>query len=196
MPRPKSITRDAVLESALWHFWSHGFTSSSMDDLVRVTHASRDAIYSEFGNKDGLFRAVLSLYVDSVVTPAFAPVERRNAGLSEIAGFWEHQIARGEAAGLPGPGCLITNTMTESGSRSSEIAKIVTAHNDRLRAGFRNALRGAGIAARHRSSRGAIDGMAMSLAIFSNGLWAVSRVVADARPLRLAARTMTINLGA
>ena len=194
MPRPKSATRQTMLERALAHFWFNGFASSSMDDLVSATGASRHAIYAEFGSKDGLFGAVLNLYVDTIVTPAFAQVEASGAGLSDIAGYWEFQIARGEQAGLPGPGCLLANMMTERAPHEPDVEKAVRAHNDRLRAGFRNALRGQGIAARHRSSKHAIDGMATVLAIFSNGLWSYSRVTPDARPLRLATKTMIANL--
>jgi TetR/AcrR family transcriptional regulator, transcriptional repressor for nem operon len=193
MPR-NSSTRETLLESAMAHFWFHGFANSSMDDLVRVTGASRHAIYAEFGSKDRLFEAVMALYVEAVVTPAFAQVEAPGAGLREIAGYWEFQIARGEQAGLPGPGCLIANTMTERAPHAPEVAKIVSAHNERLRAGFRIALRGQGIAARHRASKQTVEGMATVLAIFSNGLWSFSRVAADARPLRLATKHMITNL--
>lgn len=183
-----------MLEGALVHFWFNGFARSSMDDLVSATGASRHAIYSEFGSKEGLFAAVLDRYVDTVVTPAFAQVEAPGAGLQEIAGYWEFQIKRGEEAGLPGPGCLLANTMTERAPHAPGVEQVVAAHNDRLRAGFRNALRGPGIAARHRSSKQSIDGMAWALAIFSNGLWSQSRVTPDARPLRNATKTMIANL--
>jgi TetR/AcrR family transcriptional regulator, transcriptional repressor for nem operon len=194
MPRKKTTTRSAILEPALGHFWRNGFATSSMDDLVATTRASRHAIYAEFGSKDGLFEAVLALYVEAVVTPAFAHVEAPGAGLLDIADYWERQIARGEKAGLPGPGCLLANTMTERAPHAPDVAAIVIKHNERLRAGFRNALRGRGVASRHRSSRSTIDGMATALATFSNGLWSYSRVVPDARPLRSAAKTMIANL--
>lgn len=176
------------------HFWCNGFSSASMDDLVRAMGASRHAIYAEFGSKDGLFDAVLGFYVDAIVTPAFARVEAPGAGLNEIGGYWEQQICAGERAGLPGPGCLLSNTMTERAPHAPEVAKAVAAHNARLQAGFRNALRGPGIALRHRSSKAVIDGMALTLTIFSNGLWSHSRGVTDARPLRLATKTMIANL--
>lgn len=194
MPRPKSTTRQSILESALAHFWFNGYSKSSMDDLVSATGGSRHAIYTEFGSKDGLFAAVLGLYVDTIVTPAFAQVEAPGAGLQEIADYWEFQIKRGEEEGLPGPGCLLANMMTERAPHASEVAKVIVAHNERLRAGFRNSLRGRGFAARHKSSRHAIDGMATVLAIFSNGLWSYSRVTPDARSLRLATKTMITNL--
>ena len=176
------------------HFWCNGFASASIDDLVQAMGASRHAIYAEFGSKDGLFEAVLNFYVDAVVTPAFSQVEASGAGLREIAGYWEYQISAGEQAGLPGPGCLFANTMTERAPHVPEVAKVVAAHNARLQAGFRNALRGPGIALKHRSSKSAIYGTALTLTLFSNGLWSHSRGVADARPLRLATKTMIANL--
>jgi TetR/AcrR family transcriptional regulator, transcriptional repressor for nem operon len=194
MPRARSATRDDMLQRALRHFWVHGFANSSLDDLVRVTEASRHAIYAEFGSKDGLFAAVMDLYAEKIVTPAFAEVEAPGAGLGDIANFWEFQIARGEQSGFPGSGCLFANTMTEVAPHVPSVLKAVAAHNARLRAGFRNALRGDGIAPRHRASKPATEGMAVTLAIFTNGLWSFSRVVSDARPLRLAARSMTANL--
>jgi TetR/AcrR family transcriptional regulator, transcriptional repressor for nem operon len=194
MPRPKSISRHAMLESALKHFWVYGFASSSMDDLVTVTGASRHALYSAFGNKDGLFAAAIDLYINTVVTPAFAQVEAPQAGLREISNYWEYQIARGAKAGLPGPGCLIANTMTERAPHTPEILRRVTAHNERLCAGFRNAVRGPGIATRHQATTSAIEGMAVALTIFSNGLWSYSRAVSNPRPLRLAAKNMISNL--
>lgn len=183
-----------MLESALAHFWFNGYSKSSMDDLVSATGSNRHTIYTEFGSKVGLFGAVLGLYVDTIVTPAFAQVEAPGAGLQEIADYWEFQIKSGEVAGLPGPGCLLANTMTERAPHAPDVEKVVTAHNERLRDGFRNALRGPGIAARHRSSKQAIDGMATVLATFSNGLWSYSRVTPDARSLRLATKTMITNL--
>jgi len=183
-----------MLECALAHFWFNGYSKSSMDDLASATGASRHAIYSEFASKDGLFVAVLDRYIDTIVTPAFAPVETPGAGLSEIAGYWEAQVARGEQAGLPGPGCLLANTMTERAPHAPNVEQVVKAHNDRLRAGFRNALCGEGIAARHQSSKQVIDGLATALAMFSNGLWSYARVTPNARPLRLATKTMIANL--
>jgi TetR/AcrR family transcriptional regulator, transcriptional repressor for nem operon len=191
MPRKKSPARQLVLEKAMNHFWFHGFFASSLDDLVRATGVSRHALYEDFGSKDGLFVATLLRYVDTVVTPAFSRVESQGAGLAAISDYWEVQIANGEAAGLPGPGCLLANTMTEYAPQAPQIAAIVAQHNARLRAGFANALRSDGIATRHKSSKPAIEATATMLVVFSNGLWSFSRTTSDARALRNAARTMS-----
>jgi TetR/AcrR family transcriptional regulator, transcriptional repressor for nem operon len=172
------------------HFWRHGFEATSIDDLVRATGVSRQGIYSDAGGKDALFAMSLQAYVDTIVTPAFARVESAEADLGAVAEFFEFQIARGEEAGLPGPGCLLTNTMTEVAPRSAEVMRIVNDHNDRLRRGFSAAI--ANTAARHGHvvARGERAALAWSLVVFANGLWTLSRTVRNAAVLRQAVRQM------
>lgn len=145
-----------------------------MDDLVRVSNASRHSIYSEFGGKRDLFLACFALYQKQVVTPAFAPVEAPDAGLAEIEAYFEMQISRAEKSGLPGPGCLVANTATEYAPHDVDAAKEVKKHNDRLRSGFANAL-----------PEGAAEKAADTLVVFATGLWTLSRITEDADHLRL-----------
>jgi TetR/AcrR family transcriptional regulator, transcriptional repressor for nem operon len=182
MPRAANLTRDEIIERSLARFWTYGYLGTSIDDLTRETGATRHALYQTFGGKRDLFLACLDAYRDAVVTPAFARVEEKDSGLAEIAGYFEHQIARGEAHGLPGPGCLIANTMTEMAPHDDEIAAHVHAHHARLAAGFRRALanasRGAGL------SRKELGEFAELLATSAQGLWSFSRTVTDAADLR------------
>ena len=117
-----------------------GYNATSLDDLVNATGVSRHGIYGDFGGKRALFLASLDHYSEAVVTPAFAEVEAGGADLTTVAGYFEHQIRRAEGPGLPGRGCLMANTMTEVAPRDDEVRKLVSAHADRLRYGFANAL--------------------------------------------------------
>jgi len=165
-------------------FWAHGYGGTSMDDLVRVTGASRQAIYQCYGDKRELYIGCLNLYRDSVVTPAFARVERAGASLTDIAAFFEIQIARAEAGGLPGPGCLFVNTMAEVAPHDPGVEALTAAHDLRLRRGFANALAGsAGGGADGRL----IDDLATMMTASAHGLWSMSRAILDAAPLRRAA---------
>jgi len=158
-----------------------------MDDLVRSTKVSRHGIYAAFGGKQKLFLACLDAYSQSVVTPAFAEVEQDGADLNSIAAFFEQQIARGEAFGLPGPGCLMTNTMTEAAPHDPMVMRRVAKHNQRLRAGFFNAL----LNSQGRSSRIAdaqVSELALLLQTFAGGLWSYSRTTLHAEELRQAVR--------
>jgi len=188
MPRPPTHTPERIVARALPRFWWSGYSQTSIDDLVRATGASRHAIYQAFGGKRELFIACLGRYRETVVTPAFSQVEREGAGFSEVAAFLEYQIAQSEAAGLPGPGCLFANTMTEIAPHDAEMAALVRAHNDRLAAGFKKVLR-ASAGGRAHSPR-AQDDLAKLMASSVQGLWSLSRTVCDARVLRRLAASL------
>ena len=165
-------------------FWRCGYAALSVDDLVRAIGTSRHAIYSEVGSKDQLLSACLDVYDDLIVTPAFARIEAEGATLAEIVAYFEHHIGRAEAAGLPGPGCFMANTMTELAPHHEGARSRVARHNERLRSGFRRAVeheasqRGATVAAE------SLDDIALGLVVFANGLWSFSRTTGDANALR------------
>lgn len=178
MPRAKALTRSKIVEQCMALFWRLGFASSSIDDLVRATGTTRHSIYLEFGGKEQLFAECLIAYSAIIVTPAFARVETGGDGLGDIAGYFEHQIALVEKAGLPGPGCLMANTMTELAPHNARAVELVRAHQERLRAGFERALSQMTTATPRRRDQ------AEALVIFANGLWSISRITKDPNQLR------------
>ncbi|WP_298337293.1 TetR/AcrR family transcriptional regulator [uncultured Erythrobacter sp.] len=167
----------------MYAFWQYGFEATSMADLITATGSTRQSIYGDFGNKDGLYRACFDLYRDEIVQPAISPLVDAESGLDSIAEYFETQIARAEAMGLPGPGCLVGNAMTEMAPCDQEIGDLVKQHNDRLTAGFANALPGHLTAAKRQE-------LADFFVIAAQGLWAVSRVTASADELRARVRTI------
>lgn len=189
MPRPRGQTPENIVAHATRRFWKYGYGATSIDDLVHETGASRHALYQSFGGKRELFLACLDAYPAAAVTPAFARVERAGANLDDIAAFFEQRIGAAEARGLPGAGCLFANTMTEAAPHDADIAARVRAHNERLAAGFRNALRNAAPQGK-RPSPALLDELGLLLAVSAQGLWSMSRSVADARLLRRYAATL------
>jgi TetR/AcrR family transcriptional regulator, transcriptional repressor for nem operon len=183
MSRPRSHTTNALADRALTRFWAYGYGATSMDDLVRATRVSRHGIYGDFGGKKALFLACFDRYSELIVTPAFAHVERTGATLEDVAAYFEHQIALAEKSGLPGPGCFVVNTATEVAPHDADVLVVVKLHNDRLRAGFANALRNT---APHLVDQEHLDTLAEALLVFATGLWALSRLVSTAEPLRRA----------
>lgn len=55
MGRPKLIDRENATDSALQVFWRKGFVDTSLKDLEKATGVFKPALYSEFGDKEGLF---------------------------------------------------------------------------------------------------------------------------------------------
>jgi TetR/AcrR family transcriptional regulator, transcriptional repressor for nem operon len=188
MARPRSQTKDAVIDRAMHCFWRQGFEATSIDALVRAIGISRYSLYGDFGGKEGLFVACLDAYRRKIVTPAFSQVEEREATLDAVASFFEFQISRGDEMGLPGPGCLMANVLTEVAPHNASIAAIVDAHNGRLHAGFRSALVNAAASRNISLKKPEADCLATILVVFANGLWSMSRAVTTAAPLRSAVR--------
>lgn len=179
MPRPQRYDANNLAHAAFPHFWWRGYARTSVADLSGAG-GSRQAIYAAFPDKRALFLASLDAYRATIVDPAFSPVERPNAGLSEIAGFFERHIAAAEQHGLPGPGCLLANTLVELASSDPDIAAAVQTHLDRLTAGFARAL--ANACAGRRATE--IAGWATLLTTTAQGVWAISRIATDAAALR------------
>ena len=168
-------------------FWTHGYEATSLKHLVQKTGASRQSIYSDFGGKRELFLAVLERYQDEVVSPAFSRVEQAKAALPAVEAYFQYQIERAESGGLPGPGCLIANTITEVAPHDVEIYKRVNAHNERLFLGFSNAFKNEfQTEKKSRQAAPNFDAIASMTVIFAQGLWSSSRVISDAAQLYLA----------
>src|SRR6201987_1400234 len=65
MGRPKSFSREEVLEKAMPVFWKHGFSDTSLQDLERATGVNKSGLYTEFRDKEDLFVACLRFYLES-----------------------------------------------------------------------------------------------------------------------------------
>lgn len=187
MSRPPKVDEIAVLDAATWRFWRFGYHNSSIDDLVRCTGTTRHFLYSAFGSKRGLFLRCLDRYREQVVDPAFGPVEKADATLVEIRAYFETQISRAAKSGLPGPGCLIANSMTETAPHDADVMAVVEAHNRRLASGFATALRNQ---SGGRLPASEIRALAEMLSSSAQGLWSWSRSVSQPAPLRRFIKTL------
>jgi TetR/AcrR family transcriptional regulator, transcriptional repressor for nem operon len=187
MPRQKTYDKQETTSRAMERFWAHGFYATSIDDLVTTTGVNRHGLYAEYKDKRGVFIAAMRLYFESVVTPAFAQVEAKGACLAEVRSYFMTQIDMAERYGLPGPGCMVANTMGESGPHDVEFAQLIAEHLTRLTAGFKNALINEYQNERKKhnlKSKVDIDRLAFQLTVSSQGLWSVSRTTVRADLLR------------
>lgn len=186
MPRSATLSTEDVIDGAMRHFWQHGYHATSMDTLVDAIGASRHAIYSSVGGKEELYRRGFAAYQSAIVSPAFGMVESVSAGLDDITQYFEAQIVLAESVGLPGPGCMVANAMTETAPALPSIAAEVEAHHQRLRAGFRSALSNEGSTVGSHE----LDALADFLVLAAQGLWSLSRTVKSAHPLRAQVETI------
>jgi TetR/AcrR family transcriptional repressor of nem operon len=164
-------------------FWRNGFEATSMADLVDATGSTRQSIYGDFGSKDGLYLACFQTYRDEVVLPALSLLSAEVGDMRSIAQYFETQIALAEMIGLPGPGCLVGNAMTETAPANTHVRELVEEHNHRLATAFAKAL------PEHlpHSKR---SELADFLVVAAQGLWAISRVTSSSKELRARAKTV------
>jgi len=54
------LTRIKLLQSARKSFTEHGYAATSMDELCAMAGLTRGALYHHFGDKQGLFKAVVA----------------------------------------------------------------------------------------------------------------------------------------
>ena len=57
--RPRSFCTDTALDRAMTVFWRKGYEGASLVDLTEAMGINSPSLYAAFGNKEGLFRAVL-----------------------------------------------------------------------------------------------------------------------------------------
>jgi len=59
--------RDALLQAAAEVFFEQGYAATSIDAIIERAGGSKRTIYSEFGNKEGLFSAIVTSNADQAL---------------------------------------------------------------------------------------------------------------------------------
>lgn len=144
MGRHREFNEGEVLERAMKVFWRHGYTAASITEICDEMGLNPGSIYNAFGNKHGLFIAVIKQYLDDVANQGLTLIESKPTGLEGIQVYFEY-VADGIVNGNRRWGCLGTNSFVELSDRDPDIRNIVLAHLQRLEHGFQHALERDGI---------------------------------------------------
>ncbi|HKD21691.1 MAG TPA: TetR/AcrR family transcriptional regulator [Rhizomicrobium sp.] len=124
--RPRNFSTEAALDRAMTVFWQKGYEGASLADLTEAMEINPPSLYAAFGNKEGLFRAVLERYdarrkelMDRVLTAPDA---------ISVARTFLHGVAEfaADTSGRNPPGCLLV----QSGLSCSEefIPEVLAQH--------------------------------------------------------------------
>ena len=136
MARPRQFDSDAALDAAQGVFHARGFEATSVQHLVDATGLSRSSLYATFGDKHGLFLAVLDRYAEigkaatDAVCASCSPVQAIRNVLNQAV------TETGDA-----PGCLLVNVAVERASRDPEMAARSAAARRALDARFEGLIR-------------------------------------------------------
>jgi TetR/AcrR family transcriptional repressor of nem operon len=143
MARPRQFDPDEVIDRSMHAFWERGYHETSVDDLVNVTGVRPGSLYNAFPDgKRGLFLETLARYSKLVVPEKLGALERTDAGLAELRGYFDGLV---DDLTLPEGrvGCLMVNSAMELAAVDSEVGELVRAHMTRLERNAERALRNA-----------------------------------------------------
>jgi len=70
--RPRTFDKDEALTKAMYVFWEKGYEGTTMADLVDSIGMKAPSIYAAFGNKDAIFKDVVSHYLPIVANGQLA----------------------------------------------------------------------------------------------------------------------------
>ena len=105
MGRSKLFQRDDVLDKALHLFWRKGYLDTSLKDLEKATGVFKPAIYSEFGDKEGLFIECVKYYREHYASKRLLMTEPY--GWQNIEDFLKSTVPTKEK-----PGCFEASAFT------------------------------------------------------------------------------------
>lgn len=109
MARPRAYDPQTVLDAAMRVFWRKGYADASVGDLVAATGLNRASLYAAYGDKAGLFEAVLDHYGTCVGGPVSARLKSRAEPKAALRAYLEASGGLGLAEDAP-PGCLVALT--------------------------------------------------------------------------------------
>jgi AcrR family transcriptional regulator len=88
-----STRREALLHAAAEVFFEQGYAATSIDAIIERAGGSKRNIYNEFGNKEGLFSAIVTENADKVLS-TLAIEEIEGHDLREtLTAFGEHLMS-------------------------------------------------------------------------------------------------------
>jgi TetR/AcrR family transcriptional regulator, copper-responsive repressor len=120
MGRPKSFSREEVLEKAMPVFWKHGFADTSLQELERATGVNKSGLYTEFRDKEDLFVACLRHYLQSQEKRGL--LTREPLGWNNVENFLKNgPLNKGERQG-----CFSVNSMREVAILPDEAYAVMT----------------------------------------------------------------------
>lgn len=131
MARPKEFDREEVLQKALYTFWEKGYEATTLPDLLESMGINRSSFYNTFGNKQTLFREVMSLYYQQTAIKRLTILQKAKSVKQGLKDYFSHNIDVAIAEYNPG-GCLLTNTATNLRTIDEEVAQSILQGVDRL----------------------------------------------------------------
>lgn len=142
MGRVQLFDTEAVVRAARAAFWSGGYEDTSLPALERATGLSRSSIYHAFGNKRGLFDAVVDNYLAEVVRPRLRALQAERVGRDDLVDYLTGLGATLAHRGSPvaRDGCLLLNAAGSPIGQDPAVGVVIAGYRTELRTAVRRGI--------------------------------------------------------
>jgi TetR/AcrR family transcriptional repressor of nem operon len=177
----KQFDHDAVVDRAMMLFWRTGYGATSIQDLEKATRLRRGSLYNAFGDKQGLFVAVLKRYETTVGAERIKQLSNPDP-YRAIEGFLNTLVTQMSAPSRP-RGCLHTNTSLEFPNAPHGVLRIIAEKTSAIESAIYDVLRRA-------KAQGMLDPKADARALarfylgVAKGIGVLHKLFGDASALR------------
>lgn len=130
--RPREFDRDTALRAAMLVFWRHGYEGASLADLTEAMEISKPTLYAAFGDKQGLLREALRMYLGLRAEDYTAALNRST--VREVAEAWL-RLTGGvrKEAGVPSGCFLVQGALAGSQASHAIQEELATIRNEGTR---------------------------------------------------------------
>jgi len=130
--------RDDIIDKSIELFWQHGFSASSMQQVVQTTGLKPGSIYLAFENKEGLFREALEVYARksrAYIRQLLDSAPTIGEGLCRLFEAFIQQSTQKDYCS-----CFLVKTRLELAAQGGELHAFASAKLDEVEALLRNYL--------------------------------------------------------
>lgn len=130
--------RNDILDKSIQLFWQHGFSGSSMQQVVQATGLKPGSIYHSFGNKEALFREALERYAQK----SFAHIRKILDSAPSVGdGICTHlEAVVQQSTNRNYCSCFLVKTRLELAAERNDIHKFASAKLDEIESLFESYL--------------------------------------------------------
>lgn len=123
--RPRNFDSDQALKAAVQVFWSKGYESTSLQDLIEAMQISKSSFYQTFESKHQLFENCINHYQERFISDITDSLQNSKTGRAFIEDTFNNLAEKARPSG-DRRGCLILNCASEFAQRDPVIAKLIS----------------------------------------------------------------------
>jgi len=124
--------RNDIIDKSVELFWQHGFSASSMQQVVQATGLKPGSIYLAFGNKEGLFREALESYAQQSIACIRNILDTAPSVGEGLCALLEAYIQQSTRANYCS--CFLVKTRLELAAEGGELHELASAKLEEIEA--------------------------------------------------------------